>query len=354
MDAIKIIYTGGTVGGKEGADRIIQEDLKPQVFLKNIYKVFPYLEEEVEINISTPLKKFSENISPKDWILIAQEVNKTIMEGKYCGIVIAHGTDTMVYTSAALSFLLRGVKIPIIFTGSNEPLENENSDAVTNLHHAIFMSRQKKIIGVFLVFSGIRNQASTIHVGCKVRKVRFYENCYESINCDPIGFVKQKYLSGKPRIIIQNRDLLNKVIKMNEEKKYIYYGKLTEKIAFFKVFPGFDVDIITDELNKNILALILELYNSGTGCVEGPYSLLPALEKAKQKNVPVFIVSQHVGKVAMDIYKSSIEINKMGGQPLGNMIAEAAIPKLMWILSMTKDKNEIIELMLKDASGELL
>jgi hypothetical protein len=103
-----------------------------------LYEKYPSLKRDLKrknINLShdTPVKKLSENMIPSDWTKIAISVNKAIEEG-IDSIVIAHGTDTMCYTSAALSFMLQGIKIPVVLTGSNIPLEMDGTDAVTNMH----------------------------------------------------------------------------------------------------------------------------------------------------------------------------------------------------------------------------
>ena len=113
------------------------------------------------------------------------------------------------------------------------------------------------------------------------------------------------------------------------------------------------IDYVVD--NKETKGIILEVYNSGTACVEGKYSILKSIEKANSKNnyIPVFITSQHEGKVLMDTYISSKEIKEAGAIPLKDMITESAIPKLMWALGQTDSQKEVINLMLRNISGEI-
>jgi L-asparaginase type I len=317
----------------------------------------------------TPVKGFSENIIPSDWTTIAESVDKAVKKG-IDSIVIAHGTDTMCYTSAALSFMLQGIKIPVVITGSNIPLESEGTDAITNIQDAIRVALDKRFKGVFLVFSGIDNQPSDIHLGCRVRKAKFYDNCFESTNVDMIGKFKKGFLSKKHRIKIVNRQLLNQVIEINDKKDYQFKENVNNNISFFKVYPGFNPELINYviEKEKQTEGIILELYNSGTGCVDvgkgkhspskslrnadkGKYSLLESLRNADSKNIPVFVTSQQRGIVTMDTYSSSKKIKDCEAVPLKSMITEAAIPKLMWVLK--NYPKRVRELMETNICGEM-
>ena len=362
MPKLRIIYTGGTIGGKADSKGEIKGDINWKRFSNVLYEKYPSLKRDLKrknINLShdTPVKKLSENMIPSDWTKIAISVNKAIEEG-IDSIVIAHGTDTMCYTSAALSFMLQGIKIPVVLTGSNIPLEMDGTDAVTNMHAAIRVALDKQLKGIFLVFSGIDNQPSDIHLGCRVRKVKFRDNCFESVNVDMIGKFKKRFLFKKDKVKIVNRQLLNQVLKINDEKDYLLKSSINGNISFFKVHPGFNPKLIKDIIeNKETKGIILELYSSGTGCIdienEKKYSLLESLEKAKSKKIPVFVTSQQEGSVIMGPYGSSGEMEKQEVVPLKSMITEVAIPKLMWVLGQTSSEEEVIKLMLTNICGEM-
>jgi L-asparaginase type I len=358
MPKLRIIYTGGTIGGKPGSMGEIKVDIKWKRFIELLYKKYPSLKRDlerknVELSHDAPIREFSENIIPSDWTKIAKSVDNAIKE-RIDSIVIAHGTDTMCYTSAALSFMLQGIKIPVVLTGSSIPLEMEGTDAVTNMHDAIRVALDKQFKGIFLVFSGIINQPSDIHLGCRVRKVKFYDNCFESVNVDVIGKFKKGFLFKMLRMKIVNRQLLDHVVEINDKKDYQLKNNINDNVSFFKVYPGFNpklIDYVIKEKGTN--GIILELYNSGTGCIKNKYSLLKSLENAKSKNIPVFITSQQKGSITMDLYNSSAELKKHGAVPLNSMITEVAIPKLMWVLGQTSSKEEVIELMLTNICGEM-
>ncbi|HEY9205136.1 MAG TPA: asparaginase domain-containing protein [Candidatus Methanoperedens sp.] len=367
MRKLRILYTGGTIGGKQDSESgVIEEDIKRKQFMELLFKKYPLLEadleqEKVEISSDTPIKEFSENIIPSDWKLIVKSIHKAIDDGVE-SIVVAHGTDTMCYTSAALSFMLQGIEIPIVMTGSNFPLEVERTDAPTNMHDAIRVALDNRFKGIFLVFSGIENQSSDIHLGCRARKEKFYDNCFKSVNVEMIGKLQKRFLSKKDLIKIVNHQLLSQIIKLNEKKSNqlknqedrIKKINIEDKISFFKVYPGFNPELIDYVIEKgDTKGIILELYNSGTGCIRSRYSLLKSLDTAKSKEIPVFITSQHEGSVLMDTYISSRKLKEVGAIPLKDMITEAAIPKLMWVLGQTSSIKEVTEMMLTNLCGEI-
>ncbi|WP_340818212.1 asparaginase domain-containing protein [Methanolobus sp. WCC4] len=355
MTKLRIIYTGGTIGGKFSDSGDIGHDLTRKTFISTLSNKYSSLEDylkkkDVSLSFDTPIREFSENLIPSDWSKLAKSVDNAINEG-IDSIIIAHGTDTMCYSSAALSFMLQGIKIPVVFTGSNIPLEGEGTDAVTNMHDAFRVALDKRFKGVFLVFSGIPDKPSDIHLGCRVRKKKFYDNCFDSINTNKIGILKKNIFSSNYNINIVNDKLFNSVIEANDNKDYNLINALDEKISFFKVYPGFNPDLISYVVEKKTKAIILELYNAGTGCTRNNHSLIQSIKKAN--DIPVFITSQHEGNVLMDTYKTSLELKEAGAIPLRDMITEAAIPKLMWILKQKTNKDEIIDLMLTNVSGEI-
>lgn len=355
---IRIIYTGGTIGGRENSEQTISHDLKTEKFKEIIFNKLSDIvtSEDIQIDVVTArINKFSEEMLPSDWCQIATAINNAVGEG-IDGIVIAHGTDTMAYTTSAISYMLQGIKIPIAVTGSNKPISNDDTDAIKNLGDAILFTKISKFKGVFLIFSGTEEEDSVFHLGTRARKIRFLKNCYESINTLPIGVLKRSFWNtSKVKIKLINTDLLNIITELNTSKEYKFNIKIESKICFFKIYPGFDPAIIENAIDqKRVKGILLELYNSGTGCTTQTYSLLPPINRAKECNIPVYAVSQHLGTVDMESYGSAELLRNAGVVPLKDMITEAAIPKLMWVLGQTQNKEEITKLMLTNLSGEIL
>lgn len=309
---IRFIYTGGTVGGKEDYGVVLYEDLKPEKFISVFLEKFPNLKGEIELSYSTPIKKFSEEIMPSDWVETAKDVYKAIDKEHVDGVVVAHGTDTMAYTSSAISFMLNGLKVPVILTGSNRPITHLQTDALRNMHDAILVAKDGRFKGVFVVFSGVNERPSTIHLGTRVRKVKFFDNNYKSINRpSPMGIVEEKSLLKGCELKILDKELFGHICSKNANSHFKLVDKFDPNISFVKIYPGFDpgtvqygiygIGIGKNEKGKRqvqtkppVRGVILELYNSGTAATQHPkYSILDTLSLANERNIPVFITSQH-------------------------------------------------------------
>lgn len=365
MHKLRIIYTGGTIGGKSNYEGHLDGHLTIESFIETLYKKCTSIKKELEernvcLSFDSPIQRFSENMVPSDWARLAESVDIAVKDGSD-SIIIVHGTDTMCYTSAALSFVLQGIDIPVIITGSNIPLEEgEDTDAIVNMHDAFIVALDERFKGVFLVFSGIANKPSDIHFGCRVRKEKFFDNCFKSINVDKVGIVQGRFSSKKLEVKIINSRLFGEVTEKCQNSKYHLINGFDDNISFFKIYPGFDPDLINYSIGKKTKGIILELYNSGTGCTQNKHSLIECLRNAKIRKIPVFATSQHEGNVLMETkYPSSIALSNEEVIPLNDMITEAAIPKLMWILKQINEKNEdkklklTKKLMLTNFCGEI-
>lgn len=355
MKKIHVIYTGGTIGGNFSVEEeCIDADIKSRQFMKMLSKHFPDLFKYAIITHESPIKKFSENIVPNDWSIIAKSVHVACLNG--CdGIIIAHGTDTMPFTASAVSYMLQGLKIPVIFTGSNYPFKYRNSDAPQNLSDAFRVAMDGRFGGIYVVFSGMQNISSTIHLGTRVRKVRFYDNCFSSINADPIGVIKKKFLSTDYRIDVTNSNLFNIIKSTVCAKELSLSADYDDNVMLVKIYPGFDPErLLAGIIARPPRGIILELYNSGTGCIDGKYSLLSMINTASSKyKIPIFVTSQSEGVVEMNTYISSKRLREAGAFPLRDMITEAAMPKLMWVLGHYKSRDEIISAMINSIAGEV-
>lgn len=348
-DKIAFIYTGGTFGSSVIPFRKeLTQDLQLKAVRERIEKKIPLVKEEIDSIWKKPTNLFSERFCASDWKLVAKSLDEAIRESA-SGAVVLHGTDTMPYTSAALSYMLQGVQIPIVLTGANYPLMKENTDAVRNLYDAISVARQPNLKGVFLVFSGDLKKESLIHLGTRVRKIRYSLNCYVSINAKPIGKVKRHIITRKAYIQYSDKKLLDQVLELNNSKEYSLKENICDEVCLFKIHPSFRASQICVCKASGI---ILELYNRGTGCDIGSenYSLIPNIKK---QEAPIFVTSQQLGTVDMTTYQSSINIREAGAIPLKDMITEAAIPKLMWVLGQTKVREEVVDLMLTNLVGEI-
>jgi len=355
---VLIIYCGGTIGGTNDRSNIILGEVNTKKFEKYINDKFSDYEfGNIKWGVQSCITKFSELYTPSDWVTIAELIDKIKRDydnkGYYPGIVIAHGTDTLCYSASALSFMIRNAPFPIIFTASNLPLENRYTDALTNLIDAVWAASDEKLKGkCCIVFSGIPDKESTIHLGNKTRKVRFEGSCFDTVNSKHIGIVKSRFSTYSRCVKIEND------ISMPKGEYAFKPITITTGIYLFKIFPGFDTNLIKyAATGQSAKGIILELYNSGTGPADEGigkrYNIITPIKEATERKIPVFVTSQSEGTVEMKTYITSKKLLDAGAIPLYDMITEAAIPKLMWVLSQEDTYDRQIALMLENVAGEI-
>jgi len=347
------VITGGTFGSNKtdkGIGINVAVDLK---LLKNTVK--KYFSDSISIDFITPIFKLSENIDERDWNILNREIEDKI--DSYDSVLVVHGTDTMAYTSSALSYNENiSKKKPIVVTGANLPLSFDNTDAIVNFVQSIqalekFIKLDVK--GVFIVFNGSNNfnSKALIHLGTRVKKDKWEESCYRSfyINSQYLGYITNHEFSFD----IEKYDhLFNK--KILYKNQIIYDSK---KVSSFKIYPGFDPSILQREFDYGKRYFIIEIYNSGTAPIKDTHlSLYKSLHYIHEMGGIVFAVSQHEGKsgATMDIYESSKMLRELSIIPLKDIIWESAVVKLMNASTLFNDKDALIKYMLKNISGEIL
>jgi L-asparaginase len=328
---IAIIYTGGTIGG--AGDGIIDRSLDQERFMA-LMTDNDILPDSADIIYRSPLSKFSENMLPGDWVLIAECICEIIDEVE--GVIVLHGTDTLTYTASALAFMLGAADRPIMVTGANIPLTKENSDASSNIRDCFTAINCGEFKGVCVCFHG------HVHSAVKARKVAVEGNSFETVGSESIG---QVYFGGVAS---------NMFLTETHNAYFCSGGKLgplaaDPDVGFYKIYPGFKAALLAADPNE---AIILELYNNGTGPA-GLGEIYGLEENIRKFGKPVFAVSQHNCPVSLDTYGSSATLAKAGVTGL-NMLAETAIVKLMWLLGCGFSSGQLKDKMLEDIRGEMI
>ncbi len=328
---IGVILTGGTVGTVRSPDGILRVD--------DGNERLPVLE-NTSIHILQPLNTLSENMRPADWVLIARAITTLVDNHQVSGVVVLHGTDTMGYTSAALSFLLAGLNIPVVLTGSNISPSEPNSDAETNISDAL---RAAKALpsGVFVSFSGIAHQSSIIHLGSRVRKGRAEARAFTSIGTKQIGEVKdgQVILGLEPPLTNPPKNAKCQV---------------DDNVLLFTLYPGCHLDAIAKLVeSQNYAGVVLELYPSATG---PELSDALSLEGFTQTCVDAGIVVVGVVREGLPPscgpYESTRRFTNAGGLLLGNILPETALVKVMWALGQANSREGVLEILATEVAGE--
>jgi glutamyl-tRNA(Gln) amidotransferase subunit D len=334
---VVIMSTGGTIASRvdyrTGA-------VRSAISASDLYGVVPELSDVAQVDTEIVFSLYSENITQQHWTELAQAVAKRIKQG-VDGVVIAHGTDTMAYTSAALSFALQNLPIPIILVGAQRSSDRPSSDAATNLIGAVKAAGEAPFAEVGLAMhETVSDAAIVVHRGTKVRKCHTSRrDTFKSINGFPIAKVKDLQVTMETEKY-QRRDL---------NKKLNLKPNFSEKVALVKFYPGLDPAIIDYYVEKGMKGILLE--GSGLGHVSK--FCFEAIKKAVAKGVVVALASQCIwGRVNMNVYDTGRDLLSFGVIPLDDMFPETALVKLMWVLGQTSNPKEAIALLKTNIAGE--
>lgn len=328
---ISILGTGGTIASyveyRTGAVHPAQD--ADDVLYSN-----PEIAERCNPEVDIVFSKLSEDLQPEDWVTIADRVVEKL-EGDSDGVVISHGTDTMGYTAAALSFLLEGLSSPVVLVGSQRSSDRPSSDAHINLLGAIEVAKTGNP-GVFVVMhDSISDKRCAIHRGTKVRKMHTSRrDAFESVNETPVGMV----------------DPITGEVEFEEnfkpaEKDLVRRGDVVDDVSLLYANPAMDKEDIRRAGGKKGIVI------AGTGLGHIRTDLVQDLKDLIEGGTPVIMTSQcFFGTVNMNVYSAGRELLEAGVISGKDMLPETAMVKLMWALSLEEDTEEIMK---KNISGEI-
>jgi glutamyl-tRNA(Gln) amidotransferase subunit D len=344
MPKVSLVATGGTISSrvdyKTGGVYMLMDP-------NEILKTTPELADIVNLDtILSPFKVASEDMGPKDWVIIAELIADRFNAGDV-GVIVTHGTDTLHFTAAALSFLLKDFKKPVALVGAQRSPDRGSFDGSLNL----LCSAQyvvSEMADTAVVMHGTMNDDYCLaNKGTKVRKMHTSRrDAFRPINTLPIAKI---WSNGK----IEN---LSQFRVRDDSVKASVCGSMYEKVAIVSAYPGSDPGVIDYYVDKGYKGIILSA--SALGHVPGytrdlKKSWLPSIKKAISSGVFVGCASQTLyGRVHPHVYRLLIEMDSMGVVFLSDMMVETAYVKLMWVLSMNKNLNKVKEMMLTNYVGE--
>jgi glutamyl-tRNA(Gln) amidotransferase subunit D len=334
---VVIMSTGGTIASRvdyrTGA-------VRSAMSASDLYGVVPELADIARVDTEIVFSIYSENLRPQDWTELAKKVAQSIEEG-VDGVVIAHGTDTMAYTSAALGFALQNLPVPVILVGAQRSSDRPSSDAATNLIGAVKVAGEGSFAEVGLAMhENTSDTATVVHRGVKVRKCHTSRrDTFKSINGFPIAKVQNL-------AVIMNDSSLK---KRDPKRKLTLKPNFCEKVALIKFHPGLDPAVIDFYVEKGFKGILLE--GSGLGHVSK--FCFEAIKRATAEGVVVALASQCIwGRVDMDVYDTGRDLQSFGVIPLEDIFPETGLVKLMWALGQTSDSKEAIKLLKTNIAGE--
>ena len=325
----------------------VGHDRTARNFEASVRQRLPLYARKYQWDIICPFRKLSEQVCPSDWIKLAEAVDDSIRKG-YEGIVVAHGTDTLIFSSAALSIMLRNPPVPILITGSNIPLESKDTDATQNIGHALYAANTLTYGGVLVSFAGTPKGESILCYGPKVRKDASREDVFQPARGPAYGRVSSGGLFGKPRIKLE--DVASAATP--SAGKYEAIIAVDDHVAYFSIYPGFRPKYLTSVADMGIRAIVLGLYGVGTLCTEQEYSLIPPLRELRSAGVAIVLVSQHYGTIELEEYGSSTSLRNLDCIKLPNYTPEVAIVRTMWALGQCQTVEDLKSLLEKGEVGQ--
>jgi glutamyl-tRNA(Gln) amidotransferase subunit D len=338
LPKVAIISTGGTIASRvdyrTGA-------VRPALSASDLYSVVPELSEIAIIDAEILFSVFSENITPKHWSETAKNVAKHIKKGA-AGVVVAHGTDTLGYTAAALSFALQDLPVPVIIVGSQRSADRPSSDAATNLIGAVKAAATAPFAEVVVAMhETVSDKSIAFHRGTKVRKCHTSRrDTFRSINAPPLARMENE----KMEMLVEDYR------ERNPSRKLMLKPDFDERVVLVKFYPGFNPRIIERYVEEGYRGIIFE--GTGLGHV-GNYCFSP-VRKAVENGMVVAMTSQCIwGRLGMNVYDTGRDLLALGVLPLEDMLPETALVKLMWVLGQTTNVEEAKTLLTKNIAHEI-
>ena len=337
LPRIAIVSTGGTI-----ASRVDYRTggVRAALSASELYSVVPELSEIAVVDTEILFSIFSENITSKHWIETAKTVAKHINNG-VAGVVVAHGTDTLGYTAAALSFALQDLPVPVIMVASQRSADRPSSDAATNLVGAVKAAASAPFAEVVIAMHETVSDTSIVfHRGTKARKCHTSRrDTFKSVNALPIARLEDNKL----------KILTKGYRKRDASRKLKLKPEFEEKVAFVKAHPDLNPQVIDWYVKEGYRGIVLE--GTGLGHV-GDY-LFPAIRNAIEKDVIVCMTSQCIwGRLNMNVYDQGRDLLAMGVLSLDDMLPETAFVKLRWVLGQTAKPEEAKKLLMENVANE--
>ncbi len=336
LPRVSIVSTGGTIASRVD---YITGGVHAAISSRDLLSIVPELSDIAVVDADILYSVFSENIGSEHWAGIAHRVEEKIRGGAD-GVVITHGTDTMGYSSAALSFALSNLPVPVIFVGSQRSSDRPSSDAATNLLGAVTVAAHAPFAEVVLGMHETTSDESIVfHRGTKVRKCHTSARyAFQSVNAEPLA-----------RLVDHEIEMISEEYRPRGVGELEVFDGFEEKVVLVKFHPDLDPEVIGWYPDEGYKGMILE----GTGLGHVSMGFYGSLEKATSNGVWVGMTSQCIwGRTDMDVYVTGRELQQIGVEPLGDMLPETALVKLKWALGNTDDLREVSELMKRNIAGE--
>jgi glutamyl-tRNA(Gln) amidotransferase subunit D len=345
---IYLLSTGGTIASKvdyaTGA-------VSPQLDANELLASIPALSSLAPLKTRSILSLLSEDLLPQHWALFAQGVADAFKDGAE-GIVIAHGTDTMGYSAAALSYALADLPGPVVLTGAQRSPDRGSSDAPDNLYASCLSARAPWAGVAICMHAGADDSISHLHWGTRVRKSHSSaRSAFRSVGMPPIGRVDVR----PGQVVLTDSE----VPESDSSRHLSLKNKFSENAHMAWIYPGLTPRSVEKWADYDGVLM------AGTGLGHAPvwsadpsskHSILPALRQLHSSGVLLAMASQTMGgRVNMDVYSPGRLLQEAGVIGQGcDWLAETAYVKMCWAIGQEKDSKKAAKLMLTPRARDLL
>ncbi|MBI4017333.1 MAG: Glu-tRNA(Gln) amidotransferase subunit GatD [Candidatus Aenigmarchaeota archaeon] len=338
--SISLVVTGGTISSRvdyrTGGVTALAEP-------HELLHIAPELADFVNIRtIVSPFTRMSENMAFADYEALAAAVFRQLK--KDAGVIVTHGTDTLAYTAAALSFAIRDLNKPVVLTGAQRSSDRGSTDASMNLVCAA-IAATSDIAEVGICMHGTMDDAYCLfNRGTKVRKMHTSRrDTFRPVNALPMARI---YPNGKVESLSAYRQ--------RSDAKPRLDAKFSTRVAMLKAYPGASPEIIDYYVSKGFKGLVVEATGLGQVPTEGVRSWLPALRKAIDAGVTVVFAPQTLyGRLNPNVYAEARLAHELGVIYAEDMLPETAYVKLAWVLGHTKTADRVRTMFATNYAGEI-
>jgi len=328
---VSVIGTGGTIACyvdyRTGA-------VHPATSAKELAFSVPEVFDICNVKAQVAFQILSENIEVSHWQALAKEIAKELNGGAK-GVIIPHGTDTMGYTAAALSFMLKNLSGPVVLVGAQRSSDRPSSDAAQNLIAAAIVASKSDIGEVVITMhEGMSDNKIAIHRGTKVRKFHTSRrDAFKTVSDSLLGTIE----NGEIKITSKYRKKASGKVTVDD--------KMTSDVAMIYSYPCLKPEDIP---KKKGIVLI------GTGLGHVPEKVMKRIKELTEHGTTFVMTSQCIfGRINMSVYSAGRDLLKIGVIPCEDMLPETAFVKLMWAIAHGKDRGEIEKIMKTNIAGEI-
>ncbi|MCR8658884.1 asparaginase [Paenibacillus endoradicis] len=342
MKNIMVVFTGGTIGSMKQGSSIDVNDAGSYMIIDLFQQQYT---SSSTFNTMQPLNILSENLVADQWINLAEQL-RAIDYSAIDAIILTHGSDTLAYSAAMLSYLLGDIPVPLILIASNYHLKDERANGLRNFYNAVRWIEEGASPGVFVIYENNQNE-SILYLGSRIMQCESFTDQFRS----PYDIVLGQLEDG----VVKTTSVSNRITVSDIRPAAHPYldqiqqlDKLVTDILYVKPYPGLNYELYSWPSNRRPTAILHDLYHSGTACAltEGPYSLPQFIARCKEDNIAVYLCPVKSAEEAQ--YASTATLIEAGAVLLEKIGMEAALTKLIIAYSLFRSEQEVKDFMLQE------